>query len=430
MRTFKMKRYLTILLGMALIAGPIPVALGVEEHPAHDHEQHGHDSHDEHGQAEQGHGHDGHQNNHDTDPHAGHDDHAESVKLSPQEMEEFGIVLAIAQGGQLSATVELSGEVVFNPDSVAHVTPRVPGVAKQVHKSIGDQVRDGDLLAVLDSRALAQAKSEYLALSARQAIAQAHYEREKKLWQQKVSAERVYLEAKQSLEEARIGQQLARRQLYALGLSEAEVTGLAKQPQTELTQYRLTAPISGTVIERHLVRGEVVHEDPQEATFIIADLSRVWVNLAVHQNDLGKVAKGQHVTVWAQPSGYTATGRIAYLSSAIDEATRTATARVAIDNPHGDWRPGMFVIATVEVDAWQAQVWVPETAIQTVDDATVVFVKTDEGFEPRPVTLGRRDGQRLEIVSGLDPGQTYVSANAFTLKAQMGKGDFGHGHAH
>ncbi len=345
-------------------------------------------------------------------------------------MQEFGITLATAQAGSLSVTLDLSGEVVFNPDGVAHITPRVPGVAKRVHKRVGDQVGEGDLLAVLDSRQLAQAKSQYLAALARLTMAKTNYEREQRLWEQKVSAERVYLEAKQTLQEALIAKQLAQRLLYALGLSEAEVDSLAQQPQTQLTQYRLTAPITGTVVERHLVRGEVVSEDAQEATFIIADLSRVWVNLTVHQKDLNQIKKGQPVTVLSEVSSYRATAPIAYVSPTIDEATRTATARVALDNPHGHWRPGTFVTATIHVDTSQTPVRVPKMALQTMDDATVVFVKTDAGFQPRPVTLGRHDRQHVEVISGLHPGETYVATNAFTLKAQMGKGDFGHGHAH
>ena len=246
MNLYRTKKFLTLFFALILVSIFIRVSVGADEHNTSDTREH-----HEHG-------------------------HKTIVNLSSQEMKEFGIKLATAQTGELSVTLSLTGEIVFNPDRVVHITPRVPGVARQIYKSVGDPVSENELLAVLDSGQLAHVKSKYLAALARYAMAQTNHQREEQLWKQKISAERVYLESKQILEEAQIAKQLAERQLYALDLSENDVVGLSQQPQTKLTRYRLTSPMTGTVIERHLVRGEVVSEGRNEATFIVADLRSVW----------------------------------------------------------------------------------------------------------------------------------------------------------
>ena len=126
-----------------------------------------------------------------------------------------------------------------------------------------------------------------------------------------------------------------------------------------------------------------------------------------------------------------ATGIINWISPTLDEKTRSATARVVIDNPDGRWRPGLFVSGQVSVAENKADVVIPLSALQTLERETIVFVQHEEGdFEPQAVQTGRRDHQNVEILDGLKPGQTYVSQNAFALKAQLQKGEFGEGHSH
>src|SRR5690606_13172359 len=155
------------------------------------------------------------------DAHAGHgheDEHDEGlVQIDAQELEEFGIELRTAEAGTLASALRLPGEVVFNPDRVAHVTPRVPGVVQRVAKGIGDVVEAGDGPPLPDSRELAQAKSAYLAAQAKLELAQANFEREQKLFEQEIAPEAAFLQARQALREATIGLQLAERDLHALG---------------------------------------------------------------------------------------------------------------------------------------------------------------------------------------------------------------------
>ncbi len=138
---------------------------------------------------------------------------------------------------------------------------------------------------------------------------------------------------------------------------------------------------------------------------------------------------GQSVEITTE-NGSAMSGVISYVSPVVSEETRTAVARVVLDNTAGQWRPGSFVAGLVAVDARSVPLLVPRSALQTVDEQTVVFIETAEGFEPQGVRVGRSNEVYAEIVDGLSQGQRYVVRGAFTLKAQLAKGSFGDGHSH
>lgn len=139
---------------------------------------------------------------------------------------------------------------------------------------------------------------------------------------------------------------------------------------------------------------------------------------------------GQKAVISARPDMPEATGTISYISPLLDEATRTAIARVVLPNPNGQWRPGLFVTGYVQVDSVRAAIVVPRTALETIDDQTVVFVRTDDGFVPQPVTLGKSSKTLVEILTGLRAEQSYVTKGGFTLKAELAKSSFESGHEH
>ncbi len=350
------------------------------------------------------------------------------VRLGEHEAREFGIELAEAGPGELRMEVVLSGEVTVNPDSLVHITPRVPGVVRQVDKGLGDAVRAGDLLAVLDSRELAEAKAGFLAASERLELAGSILEREKYLHERQITSEQEYLQARQAEAEARISLRSADQRLAALGLAPDEIQGLKDQPDQVLTRYEMRAPFDGVIVEKHITLGEMIGDE--SLPFVIADLSDVWIVLVVYQKDLASIAPGQRAEIVATHDLAESVGTIEYVSPILDEHTRTTTARVVLRNG-GEWRPGLFVTARVVVDRVHAGVVVPKTAIQTIDGAQVVFVQTSEGFEARHVRSGRSDAVRVEILAGLEPGDRYVARGGFALKAQLGKASFQHaGHGH
>lgn len=358
----------------------------------------------------------------------GREGHGESVRLTAEQMKEFEVVIGTAEAGTLSVYTDLPAEIAFNGDRLAHVTPRVPGVVVKVDKSLGDPVKAGERLAVIQSRELAEAKSEYLAARERLTLARANFDRESGLWRAKVTSEQEYLEAKQALAEAEINVRSGEQKLHALGFDDAYVASLRRQPEAELTIVPLLAPFAGVVVERHATLGERVTEE--NAAFVIADLSSVWLNISIYPKDLGRIRIGQEVTVALPDSGPPTRGMIRFIAPNVGEETRTARALAVLDNASGRLRPGSFVTARIAVDSQQAKVRVPKTALQTHEGETVVFVATDEGFTPRPVKTGTANGEFVEIVDGLQAGEQYAQTGAFTLKAQLAKGSFGDGHAH
>jgi len=166
----------------------------------------------------------------------------------------------------------------------------------------------------------------------------------------------------------------------------------------------------------------------------VADLAIVWLDLSVFQKDLPFVKAGQQVNLDMDPAIGMVEGIISYVGPIVGEKTRTAPARVVLDNTSGLLRPGTFVTAEVLVDKVAAKVVVPKDIIQHIDDIPIVFVKSDHGFEPRTVTPGRANDVSVEIVSGLRPGEQIVTKNSFRLKAELqkvaGGAHAGHGHAH
>ena len=415
----KAKYFIATLFAMILAVGAVSCSNSGTKQATEVHEEHSEEGQDDHGEE----GHEDHGEE-------GEDEHGNEkvVHLEDQQIKEFGIELDTAGPGKLDIYIELPGEIVVNADRLAHVVPRVPGIVREVRKSLGDGVRAGEVMAILDSRDLADSKAAFLAAHERVELAQINFSREEDLWKQKISSEQEYLVAKQVLAETRIELRSAEQKLHALGFSDDYMEKLPDHPEDAFTRYKIIAPFDGTVIEKHITLGEVLKDDTE--AFVIADLSSVWVDLSVYQRDLPFVRKGQSVVISAGHGLPDTTGKITYIRPVIGEETRTALARIVLPNPEGRWRPGLFVSGRIAVEAVEVSIRVARSALQTVEDKTVVFVTSGEGFEPQPITTGRGDRLYIEIESGIESGQQYVAKGAFTLKAQLSKGAFGDGHGH
>ena len=348
------------------------------------------------------------------------------VELPPDTVRSLDIGVETAGPGRLKQILELPGEVALNSDKVARVVPRLAGVVTDVRVHLGDRVRKGEVIAALDSRELADLRSEYLTALNRVELARATFEREETLWKKKISPEQDYLVSRQALAEADIRAQAAVEKLLALRLSRTDIERLSMEPVHPLARYEVRAPFDGTIIEKHLAAGEAVKEDA--TIFVIADLSMVRVEVTIYAKDLGAIKEGHVVTVRSDVIGSQATGRLAHVGPLVGEETRSAKAHALIPNPDGRWRPGLFVtVHAVEGEA-AVPVAVKADAIQQFRDWDVVFIQVGNLFEVRPVTLGRRDRERAEVVSGLSAGDRYVSRNSYILKAELEKAGATHDH--
>jgi len=395
----------------ALLAGGLGVLLSgivgalVLDHVFHDHAEGEHEHEEgEHGEGErEGQHEEGH------------------VKLSPEARQNAKLEVKKAGPAKISVTLSLPGELTLNADAVAHVTPRVAGTVREVKKNLGDLVKKGEVLAILDSRDLAEMQREVMAAKERLTLVESELRRQEALFKEKIGAEKDYVSAKQAYAEARIEWSSASQKLAAAAGTGGRGTG-----------YALIAPLDGTVVEKHANVGEVMKEDTQ--AFIVADLTHVWVDVTVYAKDLPRVAVGQRARVRAEGLDSPAEGTINYLGAIVGEQTRSAHARVVLTNPGAAWRPGLFVTADVAIDEAEVPVGVEDAAIQTVEGKAVVFVEEGDAFEARPVKLGRggvgrgAESAMVEILSGLRAGEAYVSRNSFILKAELGKSEAGHEH--
>lgn len=340
------------------------------------------------------------------------------VSMNALKRKQNSVETEIAGAVKLQSNLNLLGEVKLNEDSMLQIVPRLAGVVESVAVNAGDKVSKGQLLAVISSQALVDLRTEVLATQKRHTLARSNFEREKKLWEEKISAEQDYLHARNAMQEADITLQSAQQKLASLG------AGMASKGN--LNRYEIRSPIAGTVTEKHISMGQSLKDDA--AIFTVANLSSVWVEIAIPAKDLNNVRTGQSAKVSANAFEATAEGKLGYVGAVMGEQTRTAKARLLLPNTKGVWYPGL----TVNVALLSAEVEVPvaivNEAIQIIDEQATVFASYGDQLEARPVELGRSDGKYTEIRKGLQAGTAYVAKNSFLIKAELGKAAASHEH--
>jgi cobalt-zinc-cadmium efflux system membrane fusion protein len=232
------------------------------------------------------------------------------------------------------------------------------------------------------------------------------------------------LQKEKTADTADLNLQTATQKLLALGLSQSEIKKISINQK--LTRYEIRSPIKGTVIEKHITIGEAVKKD--DNIYVLADLSDVWGKITIPSKDLQSVKEGQRVSVKSEKTGLKANGVLAHIHAAMDEKTQSVTGKVVIPNKEKKWRPGQFIAVEIVKEESHLPVAVSSEAIQTFRDWSVVFVKYGNLFEVRPLELGRNNGQWVEILEGLAPGEKYAAHNSFVLKAEVGKEGATHDH--
>jgi cobalt-zinc-cadmium efflux system membrane fusion protein len=354
---------------------------------------------------------------------------SDRIKLTDAQIETAGIVLAQARGGVLRQHFLVPGAITADADSVARVAVRLTGTVAELPKRLGDSVEKGEIVAVIESREVSDAKSEYLAARLTNELQQLLATRQKNLWDTRATPENDYLRARLSAQDAQIRFDSARQKLFALGLEEAEIANLPQQPVETLRRQVLRSPIRGRVAERRVDLGALVGREGQESElFVIVDLDRVWAELAVSPGDIPKIAEGKDITVRAGGSKLEAQAKIMFVSPLLDKETRNARVIAVLANPDHAWRPGSFITAEIPIGGTAAPIAVPKSAVQTVNGTPAVFVRDGESFEARKIKTGREDDDQIEVLSGLSAGETIAIDNTFILKAELGKSEAEHAH--
>jgi membrane fusion protein, heavy metal efflux system len=347
------------------------------------------------------------------------------VEMSQTALKRVGIGLDVAAPQTLIMERSLPGEIHYNKDRLAHVVPRVEGVVTEVFKNQGARVKRGELLAIIESREMAQMRGAFQASLRRLELARSTLDREERLWKQAKSAKQDFLLARESHAEAKISRDVAKQKLLALGLDPNSLLANSSI-DSKAARFEVRSPMSGTVVEKHITLGEALKTNHK--IFTVADLTQLWGEITVYAREVPSIYLGQSVRVRSRILNQVSTGKITYISSQFGRDTQSVQARVNLPNPKGHWRPGLFVDMSIVTTPVKVSVAVRRSAIQNINDQSVVFARFNDYFELRPLTLGRSNEDWVEVLDGLLVGQAYASSNSFLIKADLGKAGASHDH--
>lgn len=342
------------------------------------------------------------------------------VRLDPKVIADANIRTVPVASEVLAPTVDLPGEVASDPDKTARVSALVAGRLESVSFKEGQQVKKGDVLAVIKVPELGKAKAAFAATQAKAVAARSNADRLQALSTQRLAGNQEVAAANAEASALEAEARAAEEQLKALG------TGVGGGVSG--SQLSLRAPVAGVVVSRDAVVGQPVTADQTIAT--IADLAEVWFLGRVFEKNLGQVAVDAPAEV--QLNAYPKErfkGTIEYLGKQIDPAARTVTARIRLENRGELLRIGLFGTAHVGTgeEAKKPPVLVvPRDAVTEVGGKPVVFVQQPDGdFDVHEVVLGESALGKVHVVSGLRAGEPVVVDGVFTLKSALLKGTFG-----
>jgi cobalt-zinc-cadmium efflux system membrane fusion protein len=297
-------------------------------------------------------------------PVAGEEHHDAAIKLSERQIDAGKFTIEEVRSGVLNKHIAVPGSIVPSGDHIARVAVRLLGTVAELRKRLGDAVQAGEVVAVIESREVADAKSEYLAARLVFDLQQTLFNRSTRLFEGKVLSENDFLRARTTFEDARVKHEIARQKLFALSLTAEQIEALPQQPVETLRLQELRAPISGRVAERRVELGSLVGREGQESElFVIVDLNVVWADLAVSPSDLVTIHEGQTIKITAGTDDESSPATIMFVSPLLDKDTRFARVVASVDNATRKWRPGSFVTAEIPTDEALAALVVPKTAL-------------------------------------------------------------------
>jgi cobalt-zinc-cadmium efflux system membrane fusion protein len=352
----------------------------------------------------------------------GHEEGESALTLTTEEAERAGIKVEEAKPQAVGATVVVTATIRPDQDRIVHVAPRIEGRITGAPARLGDRVRAGQTLALLDSVEVGEAHAAWAQAQSELRIAETDFKRAETLNAEEIIPRKDFVRAQADRDKAAAAVRAAADRLRLLGGNPAGSGAGA-------AGFAVAAPFAGTVIEKKATLGDLA--SPSTPMFTIADLSRVWIQADLPEAALAKVRVGANakVSVPAYP-GEVFDGRVGYVGAMLDKDTRTVAARIEVANADGRLKPEMFATAAIEVasDKSAAAISLPDAAIVLMQGQPTVFVFDAGAYEPRVVDPGERFGGRTQLKAGIKPGEQVVTAGAYALKARKLKSQLGHGH--
>jgi cobalt-zinc-cadmium efflux system membrane fusion protein len=346
------------------------------------------------------------------------------VKLEPS-LAEALIETTVVEDMENRKILELTGQVKLDKTRVVDVVPTGGGQVKRVEKLLGEEVSMGDVLAVVHSADLGQAKAQYLEVQARLELATSAFEREKELYEKKISSEADYLSALNEFKAAQAYYAAAEKRLRFFGLDTEQINSINDEKENgQFAELILLAPQAGTIIAQNITTGALV--DTSESLYTIADLSNVWVWFDLYEKDLAALhelrSSGEEVIARVRVKAFEEAfeGVVDLIGSQLDEHTRTIKVRAQVRNEDHKLRPGMFARAEISVPSGGSITSLPSAAVLSDEGRKFVFQHWKEDlWVRRDVRIGRRQGGAVEVLSGVPRGTRVVSRGAFMLKSDI-----------
>lgn len=328
---------------------------------------------------------------------------------------------------KVSTALPTTGEVALNENAAVHISPRIAGIIESVPADIGARVKAGDTLLTLISSELGKALAEYERNRTLNELSEKIFTRETKLRDQKVGSEQDVIDAQMTFEQHRTDLKASEETMHALGLTEEDLKAMHESPHgVGAGRLPVRAPIAGTIIEKHAVAGE--RAEPGKDLMLLSDLTTVWVWANVHSHDLARLLKAEKRGTVAVEISVTAfpdrqfKGVLDYVGATMSEQTRTVKVRATVKNPDLELRPGMFCEAAISLANGQAEevVAAPRAAVLSDEGKSFVFKYwKDDFFVRQYVRKGREFFGMVEILGGLQAGDTVAAEGAFLLKSDV-----------
>ena len=333
------------------------------------------------------------------------------VTMSARQIADAGIQTARPIVGSGAGAVQAAALIDSDPDGMRVVAAPIDGRVITLTRNLGDYVRRGDTLAIIESREAASLQAEVEKARSRLKLARVTLDRDQALYKRGFRPKSALDISQATYEQAQTDLRMASQQVAASGVRGGNLNRIA-----------ITAPIAGRVIARNAVLGQVfMADDANTELFRVADTNQLSVTFSLSPADAARVARGNIVQVSAP--GRQSSAIVTFVSPALDPKTRLVPVIARLDNRNGVWRVGEPATVAVGVVAGAGStIRVPTTAVQTVHGKNVVFVRTGAGFRAAPVTVGAQEGETTVIASGLTGGELIATTNSYTLKAELEKG--------
>ncbi len=340
-----------------------------------------------------------------------------AFNLSPAEVQSLGIEAVKAAYRPVRSIHLAMGKVLAPQTRMAKVSYAFPARISGIHSNIGDWVGKGHKVLTLQSEEVGRAKSEYYKATADVELAKSNYEREKRLFDHGVGAQKNMLATEAGYKVAQANLDAAEKKLHVLGFSEDEVQAISQTHQIN-PEIAVYAPISGRIIEHRAVLGSMIDQSSELLT--IMDPTVLWVEAEIFERDIAKIRIGQDVkvTVPAYP-GESFRGRLSYISEILNDQTRTITVRTEVQNRGFKLKAGMFADVAISLNSPKMLLTVPAEAVLDDDKEKIVFVKAENQYSPRIVTVSPEQSGFCAIAEGLKEGELVVTKGNYMLKSRL-----------